>query len=154
MPSLRATTSKVVTTAMMTRSQPEASAIDSSSRRRLSDAFNNVCIVSTPLVSGRSVGPDPVEARECHAHPESAHARVENAARVYACMFEEWRRIAAQAGVLKQLYRACATRLLSVRRPGGRRSREAAPASRSLAAEVGGLDHLGVAPDRVFLAEV
>ena len=41
MPNLRATTSKVVTQAMMTSSQPDASAIFSSSRRRASAVFNN-----------------------------------------------------------------------------------------------------------------
>jgi hypothetical protein len=43
---LRATTSKVVTNAMITSSHPDAKAIHSSSRRIASDSFNNALIVS------------------------------------------------------------------------------------------------------------
>src|SRR5262249_51089765 len=129
MPNLRATTSKDVTHAMMTISHPDVRAIHSSGRRKASESFNNALIVSAPVTlrikSSLSIA---------RRNPPLPHGPEADARRAGRSIGGSWRgRIPLTGGWPAQP--------------------EAAPGVRLLAAQIGRLDDLCVAPDGVLLAE-
>src|SRR5262245_15635125 len=150
MPNLRATTSKVVTHAMITNSHPDTSAIRSSSRRRPSDIFNSAFIVSalraTPAPRhfpscGGLIARRTIFLTHHHGKPRQSCAPGTNLGpRGYPDGYRAaWKSRSTERSYLAAAWAGAAP---------------SCAGARSLFAEVGGLQRLRFAPDGVLLAEV
>src|SRR5215813_5813013 len=149
MPNLRATTSKEVTHAMMTINHPDVRAIHSSGRRKPSDTFNRLssCL---PLCLARI-------AATCRPRAPLRHSSLP------PWLGSPADQVLTQQRAPRSLYPAREARGQQHRyrvagataRTGGWPAQpQATTGVRLLAAQIGRLDHLRVAPDGVLLTEV